>query len=84
MYKVKVYVVLKESVVDPQGSAAAKALQTGAFPEVKDVRIGKMIELNIQKSDKNIEEVVHQICTDLLVNTVIEDYSFEIEEVEAK
>ena len=84
MYKVKVYVTLKESVVDPQGSAASKALQNGEFPEIKDVRIGKYMELSLDKTEKDIEETVHSICRNLLVNTVIEDYRFEIEEVEAK
>ncbi|MBS4179476.1 phosphoribosylformylglycinamidine synthase subunit PurS [Lederbergia citrea] len=84
MYKVKVFVTLKESVVDPQGSAATKALQKIEFPEVKDVRIGKFIELTVEKTEKNIEETVHEMCCNLLVNTVIEDYRFEIEEVGAQ
>ncbi|MBS4209588.1 phosphoribosylformylglycinamidine synthase subunit PurS [Bacillus sp. FJAT-50079] len=84
MYKVKVYVTLKESVVDPHGSAATKALQKAEFTEVQDVRIGKYMEVTIEKTEKNIEETVHKLCRDLLVNTVIEDYRFEIEEVEAK
>ncbi|MBS4206144.1 phosphoribosylformylglycinamidine synthase subunit PurS [Lederbergia citrea] len=84
MYKVKVFVTLKESVVDPQGSAATKALQKIEFPEVKDVRIGKFIELTVEKTEKNIEETVHEMCRNLLVNTVIEDYRFEIEEVGAQ
>lgn len=84
MYKVKVFVTLKESVVDPQGSAATKALQNSEFPEVQDVRVGKYIELNIEKSNKEIEETIHDMCKNLLVNTVVEDYRFEIEEVGAE
>lgn len=81
MYKVKVFVTLKESVVDPQGTAATKALQNTEFPELKDVRIGKYIELKLDKTERNIEEAVHEMCRGLLVNTVVEDYRFEVEEV---
>ncbi|MEK3889740.1 phosphoribosylformylglycinamidine synthase subunit PurS [Bacillus sp. FSL K6-3431] len=84
MYKVKVFVTLKESVIDPQGSAATKALKNTDFPEVQDVRVGKYIELIVEQSDKGIEESVHDICRNLLVNTVVEDYRFEIEEVGAE
>lgn len=84
MYKVKVFVTLKESVVDPQGSAATKALQNTEFPEVQDVRVGKYIELSFEKSNKDIEKAVHDICRNLLVNTVVEDYRFDIEEVGAE
>ncbi|MBW8349420.1 phosphoribosylformylglycinamidine synthase subunit PurS [Bacillus sp. IITD106] len=84
MYKVKVFVTLKESVIDPQGSAATKALQKLDFPEVEEVRVGKYIELKLEKTDRNIEETVHNICKELLVNKEVEDYRFEIEEVVAQ
>lgn len=84
MTKVKVYVTLRESVVDPQGSAATKALQKAGHSELKEVRIGKFIELSLDENTKNIEETVHTLCKNLLVNTEIEDYRFEIEEGDAK
>lgn len=84
MYKVNVFVTLKESVIDPQGSAATKALQKLDFPEVQDVRVGKYIELKLEKTDKDIEVTVHNICKGLLVNKEVEDYRFEIEEVVAQ
>ncbi|MCR2823412.1 phosphoribosylformylglycinamidine synthase subunit PurS [Lederbergia panacisoli] len=84
MYKVKVFVTLKESVIDPQGSAATKALQKLDFPEVQNVRVGKYIELTLNNTDENIEETVHNICKGLLVNKEVEDYRFEIEEVGAQ
>lgn len=83
MYKVKIFVTLKESVVDPAGAAATKELKQTQFPEVQDVRIGKYIELTLEKTDQDPNEVVDQMCRELLVNTVIEDYRFEIEEVVA-
>jgi phosphoribosylformylglycinamidine synthase subunit PurS len=81
MYKVKVYVTLRESVLDPQGTAVKGALHSLSYNEVQDVRIGKFMELMIEKSERNIDELVREMCEKLLANTVIEDYRYEIEEV---
>ncbi|WP_027410389.1 phosphoribosylformylglycinamidine synthase subunit PurS [Anoxybacteroides tepidamans] len=81
MYKVKVYVTLRENVLDPQGNAVKGALHSLSYHEVQDVRIGKFMELMIEKSERNIEEIVRDMCEKLLANTVIEDYRYEIEEV---
>ncbi|WP_432361097.1 phosphoribosylformylglycinamidine synthase subunit PurS [Sporosarcina sp. UB5] len=84
MTKVNVYVTLRESVVDPQGIAAQEALQTMGFNEVENVRIGKLIELELAGTSSEIETRVKEMCDQLLVNKVIEDYSFEIGEVAGK
>ena len=84
MTKVKVYVTLRESVVDPQGIAAQEALQTMGYTEVESVRIGKLIELELDGTAAEIETRVAEMCDKLLVNKVIEDYSFEIGEVAGK
>ncbi|WP_062106219.1 phosphoribosylformylglycinamidine synthase subunit PurS [Bacillus niameyensis] len=84
MYKVKVFVSLKESVIDPQGTATKSALQKLDFSEVEQVRVGKFIELTLNKTDKNIEEAVHEMCKSLLVNEEVEEYAFEVEEVQGK
>ncbi|MBB5325181.1 phosphoribosylformylglycinamidine synthase [Anoxybacillus tepidamans] len=81
MYKVKVYVTLRENVLDPQGTAVKGALHSLSYREVQDVRIGKFMELVIEKSERNVEEIVREMCEKLLANTVIEDYRYEIEEV---
>lgn len=80
MYKVKIYVTLKENVIDREGAATEKALNELKYEEVEQVRIGKYIELAVNKGD-NIESRVKEMCEKLLVNTVVEDYRFEIEEV---
>jgi phosphoribosylformylglycinamidine synthase PurS subunit len=80
MFKVKVYVTLRESVLDPQGVAVKNSLHSLNFSEIEEVRIGKYMELTIEKSDRPVEEVVTEACEKLLANTVIEDYRFEIEE----
>lgn len=84
MTKVNVYVTLRESVVDPQGIAAKDALQTMGYQEVENVRIGKLIELELTGSDTEIDARVKEMCDKLLVNKVIEDYRYEIGEVAGK
>ncbi|MED4526100.1 MULTISPECIES: phosphoribosylformylglycinamidine synthase subunit PurS [Bacillus amyloliquefaciens group] len=84
MYKVKVCVSLKESVLDPQGSAVQHALHSMTYNEVQDVRIGKYMELTIEKSDRDLDALVKEMCEKLLANTVIEDYRYEVEEVVAQ
>jgi phosphoribosylformylglycinamidine synthase subunit PurS len=80
MKKVKIYVTLRESVLDPQGSAVMGSLHKMGYAEVEDVRIGKYLELNIADDVRDIDALVNEMCQKLLTNTVIEDYRFEIEE----
>ena len=82
MYRVKVYVTLKESVLDPQGSAVKNSLERLNYQEVEEVRIGKYMELKLQKGDYDIDAHVKEMCEKLLANPVIEDYSYDIEEVD--
>lgn len=84
MYKVKVYVTLRESVLDPQGAAVKNSLHSLNYSEVADVRIGKYMELTIDKTDRDVETIVNEICDRLLANPVIEDYRYEIEECVAQ
>lgn len=81
MKKVKVFITLKESVLDPQGQAVMQSLHNMDYQDVKDVRIGKYIELEMEDST-DIEEQVDAICDKLLANTVIENYRYKIEEEE--
>lgn len=80
MYKVKVYVTLKKSVIDPHGSAVEKKLRELDYNEVSNIRVGKYIEFFVKKSDRDVEEVVKEVCEKMLVNPVIEDFRYEIEE----
>ncbi|KGR79128.1 phosphoribosylformylglycinamidine synthase subunit PurS [Ureibacillus manganicus] len=80
MTKVKVFVTLKESVLDPQGAAVQGSLAKMGYGEVADVRIGKYLELTISETTRDIDSVVKEMCEKLLANTVIEDYRFEVEE----
>lgn len=82
MYKVKVFVTLREGVLDPQGKAVQQSLQSLDFNEVKEVRVGKYLELVVKKVE-NIEERIEEMCHKLLANPVIEDYQYQVEEVVA-
>lgn len=78
--KVKIYVTLKKTVLDPQGKAVQNALHELGFHSVQSTRVGRFIVLDIQGKDKkSVEKQVHQMCDKLLANPVIEEYSFEIE-----
>lgn len=82
MFKVKVYVTLKNSVLDPQGVAVKESLNSMDYQEVQDIRVGKYMEIMVAKSDRPVEEVVNEICDKLLANPVMENYWYELEEVE--
>jgi phosphoribosylformylglycinamidine synthase len=76
--KAKVYVTLKPGVLDPQGQAVARALGRLGFGEVKDARIGKYIEMQLDDAVQDPEAHIKQMCEKLLANTVIEEYRYEI------
>jgi len=78
---VAVNVHLKKGVLDPQGKAVLHALETLGFKDVKDVRVGKQILLNIDTEDKEkaIEEA-KKMADELLANPVIENYEIEVKE----
>lgn len=84
MFKVKVYVTLKESVLDPQGAAVKNSLHSMSYKDVTDVRIGKYLELTLDQNTADVEKTVKEMCDRLLANPVIEDYRYEIEEVVAQ
>ena len=73
--KTRVYVTLKNGVLDPQGKAIHHALEGLGFSGVNDVRAGKLIELDL--ADGVGDEEVEAMCRKLLANTVIENYRVE-------
>ncbi len=74
----KVYVTLKSGVLDPQGQAVQRALGRLGFEEVRDARIGKYIELKLDGTPAEAHARVERMCRELLANTVIEDFRFEL------
>jgi phosphoribosylformylglycinamidine synthase len=80
--KTRVYVTLKNGVLDPQGKAIHHALEGLGFAGVNDVRAGKLIELDLAESVG--DEEVEAMCRKLLANTVIENFRIEREASEGK
>ncbi len=77
--KARVLVRLKQSILDAQGASVKRALEGLGFPEVQDVRVGKVLDLELagitaDQARKRIEEM----CARLLANPVIEDFSVEV------
>jgi len=80
MYKAKVNVTLRPSILDPKGKAAHHALQNLGLNDVQQVRIGKFIELDVEASNKDeATKIVEAACTQLLANEVMEDYEITFE-----
>jgi phosphoribosylformylglycinamidine synthase PurS subunit len=75
--KAKVIVMPKAAVLDPQGNAVRDAMRHLGMPEVRGVRIGKYMEIDIGGQNGDLETRLHGLCRDLLSNPVIEDYELQ-------
>jgi phosphoribosylformylglycinamidine synthase len=73
--KIRIHISLRPGVLDPQGRAVHHALEGLGFSGVKDVRIGRLIELEM--ADDTSDTVLNEMCEKLLANTVIENYRIE-------
>ena len=78
--KAKIIVMPKKTVLDPQGKTVKHALESMSFSGIKEVRIGKFMEIEIEGSTKDeVRSKIDEACHKLLSNPVIEEYSFEIQ-----
>ena len=73
--KVRILVRLKPGVLDPQGRAVHHALEGLGFDGVEDVRVGRMIEMDVAEGTS--DDTLHKMCEQLLANMVIEDFTIE-------
>jgi phosphoribosylformylglycinamidine synthase subunit PurS len=78
--KVTVFVTPKKNVLDPQGAAVSHAMESLGFQDLRNVRVGKVIEIDIAggKDTSEFRDSLDRICRDLLSNPVIEDYRYEL------
>jgi phosphoribosylformylglycinamidine synthase len=77
--KAHIHITLKKGVLDPQGKAIENALKTLGFDQVKNVRQGKFIEIELDEKDPEMaEKQVSKMSEQLLANTVIENYQIDI------
>jgi phosphoribosylformylglycinamidine synthase subunit PurS len=78
--KARIKITLKNGVLDPQGKAIGHALESLGFSGIDDVRQGKYIEVKLNETDpQKARDAVERMCKELLANTVIENYAFELE-----
>lgn len=75
--KVRIVVTLKSGVLDPQGKAVKQSLENLGFDRIKNVRIGKVIDIELENVE-SVEDYIKSMCEKLLVNPVIETYSWQI------
>ena len=77
--RARVFVTLKPSVFDPQGTTVAEALHSMGYQSVKDVRQGKYFELDIDTSNADeARKIVNEVSDKLLANPVIESFKVEL------
>ena len=79
--KVRIFVRLKPGVLDPQGRAVHHSLEGLGFDGVEDVRIGRLIEMDV--ADGTSDATLKTMCEKLLANMVIEDFTIETDAAEA-
>jgi phosphoribosylformylglycinamidine synthase subunit PurS len=80
LLKAKVHVRLKQGVLDPEGAAIGRALGHLGFEGVGEVRQGKLIELELDETDRRTAETrLREMCEQLLANPVIETYTIDFD-----
>ncbi len=83
MFKVKIYITLKEGVADPQGATIKHALDSLGYSGVERVRTGKYLELNLNlKDEEKLRHQIEDMCKKILVNPVIENFEYKVEEMQ--
>jgi phosphoribosylformylglycinamidine synthase subunit PurS len=79
--KARIVVRLRPGILDPQGTTIRRALEGLGFPEVRDMRVGKVLDLTLDETDAGrARQRLDEMCRKLLANPVIEDYSCEVVE----
>ena len=74
--KVRVNIVLKPSVLDPQGQAVANSLIGQGFNNIKNVRQGKILDIEFNSNEVDIN-MINEMCESFLTNPLVEDYAIE-------
>lgn len=82
MFRAKVIIKRRPSILDPQGKAVEKGAQHLGLNNIRNTRIGKYIEFDVLSNNrKDAEKEVNEYCNKLLANPIMEDYEFTLEEV---
>jgi len=82
MFKAKVLIKRRKTILDPQGKAVEIGAKHLGLSDIKNTRIDKYIEFNVDTNNKKAaEEEVNDYCKKLLANPIMEDYEFTLEEI---
>ncbi len=82
MYKAKVIIKRRPSILDPQGQAVEKGAAHLGIKNIKETRIGKFIEFTVDtENQSDAEKEVDNYCNKLLANPIMEDYEFSLEKI---
>ena len=82
MFKVKVLIKRRKTILDPQGKAVEIGAKHLGLSNIKNTRIDKCIEFNVDTNNKKAaEEEVNDYCKKLLANPIMEDYEFTLSEL---
>ncbi|MEE9226981.1 MAG: phosphoribosylformylglycinamidine synthase subunit PurS [Acidobacteriota bacterium] len=74
-----IHVTLKPGVLDPQGLAVCRSLHSLGYTEVEEVRVGKRLEISLQKANQGaLTDRLEAMCRELLANPLIEEYRVEL------
>ena len=80
-YLAKINIMPRPELLDPQGKTVKKAMPNIQVKGVEDVRIGKHVQIRIEAdTEQKAREQIDEACSKLLANTIVEPYSFELEE----
>jgi phosphoribosylformylglycinamidine synthase PurS subunit len=77
--KIEIQVLPKKGILDPQGKAVHHALENLGYSGLSEVRIGKLIQIEVKESNPPVTPaIIKEMCEKLLANTVVEDYTFKM------
>lgn len=82
LFKAKVLVKRRPSILDPQGMAVEKGAKHLGFNNIRETRIGKYVEFTLDLADRKTAEVeLNEYCNKLLINPNLEDFEYTLEEI---
>jgi phosphoribosylformylglycinamidine synthase len=82
MYRAKILITLRKSILDPQGKAIHHALESLGLSSIQEIRMGKYLEMVINTATtEEASKTTQEACKKLLANPVMEDFTYTIEEI---
>ncbi|TDM12372.1 phosphoribosylformylglycinamidine synthase subunit PurS [Macrococcus lamae] len=82
MKKIELFITLQQQVLDTQGQTLTRAVHDLGYPQINDIRVGKVLYITVDATaDSEIEQVIQTLSEKLFANTVIEEYSYNVIEV---